>query len=415
MTRPRLLTALVVLAIALVAGWIAMNTEWGEVTIPSPLRGDAARNPFYAAQRLVETLGATSERRQSLGVTSTASTLVLSSWSWDINTERRVELERWVEGGGRLVVDSTLISGSDAFENWSGIERVLLDFDDDELEDFETFEDSEEVDESQEEDVLGDEDYFEACEELLEIRYEDDGTETDLGYYEACNFDQFSWLVTTRRLRWAMSGADGLQAARVAVGSGDVTVVNGAPFHFRELFEGDHGELLVAATALTSGDHVVFMSEEDYASLPTLVWRHGAPAVAVLLLALALALWRGAMRFGPLVAPPDSARRSLGEQILGTGKFAVRLGGGAALHAATARALHEAAARRVAGYERMSLAERVAAITRLAGVDAGKLTAALRSTGGMPAPELKHAVALLEAARRQLISGSQWSTHAKRI
>jgi len=414
MSRPRPLTVLFVLAIGLIALWVAMNTEWGEVTVPSPLRGDAARNPFYAAQRLVETLGATSERRQSLGDTNTTSTLVLSSWSWDINTERRMELERWVEGGGRLVVDSTLISGSDAFESWSGIERVLLDFDDSELEDFETFEGSEEVDESQEEDVLGDEDYFEPCEELLEIRYEDDGTETDLGYYEACNFDQVSWLVTTQRLRWAMSGVDGLQAARVRVGNGEVTVVNGAPFHFRELFEGDHGELLVAATALASGDHVVFMSEEDYASLPVLVWRHGAPVVAVLLLALALALWRGAMRFGPLVAPIDSARRSLGEQILGTGKFAVRLGGGAALHAATARALHEAASRRVAGYERMALAERAAAIARLAGVDAAKLAAALR-TGGMPAAELKHAVASLEAARRQLISGSQWSTHAKRI
>jgi len=415
MSRPRALTVLFVLAIALIAVWVAMNTEWGEVTIPSPLRGDAARNPFYAAQRLVETLGATSERRQSLGDTSTASTLVLSSWSWDVDTERRVELERWVEAGGRLVVDSTLISGSDAFETWSGIERVLLDFDDEELEDFETFEDSEDVDESQEEDLLGDEDLFDPCEDLLEIRYEDDGTETNLGYYEACDFDQTSWLVTARRLRWAMSGFEGLQAARVPVGGGDVTVVNGAPFHFRELFEGDHGELLVAATALASGDHVVFMSEEDYASLPALVWRHGAPVVAVLLLALALALWRGAMRFGPLVPPIDSARRSLGEQILGTGKFVVRLGGGASLHAATARALHEAASRRVAGYERMSLAERVAAIARLAGVDAGKLAAALSRTGGMPAADLRNAVAMLEAARRQLISGSQWSTHAKRI
>jgi hypothetical protein len=212
-----------------------------------------------------------------------------------------------------------------------------------------------------------------------------------------------------------MSGFNGLQVARVPVGDGEVTVVNGAPFHFRELFEGDHGELLVAATGLASGDHVVFMSEQDYPSLPALVWRHGAPVVAVLLLALALALWRGAMRFGPLVAPIDSARRSLGEQILGTGNFAVRQSGGAALHAATARALHEAASRRVAGYERMSLAERVAAIARLAGVDAGKLTAAFGRTAGMPAADLKNAVASLEAARRQLISGSQWATHAKRI
>jgi hypothetical protein len=157
------------------------------------------------------------------------------------------------------------------------------------------------------------------------------------------------------------------------------------------------------------------MSEDDYGSLPELVWRYGAPVVAVLMLALALALWRGAMRFGPLVAPIETARRSLSEQILGTGRFAVRLGGGAALHAAAARALQEAAARRVAGYERLTAAQRVAAIAGLARIDAAELAPAMNRVGDMRAQELKQAVALLESARRQLISGNQWSTHGKRI
>ena len=49
--------------------------------------------------------------------------MVLSTWGWDIDHARRAELERWVEAGGRLVVDAALISGSDAFEQWSGIAR----------------------------------------------------------------------------------------------------------------------------------------------------------------------------------------------------------------------------------------------------------------------------------------------------
>ena len=98
------------------------------------------------------------------------------------------------------------------------------------------------------------------------------------------------------------------------------------------------------------------MSEADVSSLPELVWRYGAPVVAVLLLWIALVLWRGAMRFGPLVAPGERVRRSLAEQIRGTGRFAVRVGGGAALVAAAQRALHEAAARRIAGYERLPAA-----------------------------------------------------------
>src|SRR5262245_8014906 len=123
MRRPNALTVVVALVVALFVLWIVRNTEWGEVEVPAPLRGDAATNPFYGAQRLVEELGATSERRESLGATSSTAIVVLSTWGWDINAARRVELERWVEAGGRLVVDAALITGSDAFETWSGIAR----------------------------------------------------------------------------------------------------------------------------------------------------------------------------------------------------------------------------------------------------------------------------------------------------
>jgi hypothetical protein len=160
---------------------------------------------------------------------------------------------------------------------------------------------------------------------------------------------------------------------------------------------------------------VVFMTEAAVSSLPALVWRHGAPVVVMLMAFIALALWRGAVRFGPLVAPAERARRSLAEQILGTGRFAVRVGGGAALVAAELRALHEAAARRIVGYERMPAAEQTAAVARLASVDAAALAAAMSATAEQRSPELRSRLALLESARRQLILKSQWSKHAKRI
>src|SRR5262245_62535481 len=106
MKRPSALSVVLVVFVLLVAGWIVSNTEWGEVEIPTPLRGDAASNPFYAAQKLVETLGATSERRESLGDTPSDAVVVLSTWSWDIDDDRREEFGRWVEDGGRLVVEA---------------------------------------------------------------------------------------------------------------------------------------------------------------------------------------------------------------------------------------------------------------------------------------------------------------------
>ncbi len=395
MKKPTVLTVALVLFVLLVALWIMANTEWGEVDVPTPLRGEAATNPFYAAERLVETLGGTSERREALGDTASDAVVVLSTWGWDIDQARRVELERWVEAGGRLVVDAALISGSDAFEEWSGIRREREEADPDE-------------------DVFQAPEIIEPCQSMAEIG---DGLATDevVDYYSACNFDYSSWLETDKELLWALDHDGFLMAARVAVGQGTVAVVNGAPFVFRELLEGDHGELLAAATAFRAGDHVVFMTEAQVASLPELVWRHGAPVVGVLFLWIALALWRGATRFGPLVAPSERARRSLAEQILGTGRFAVRLGAGAALVAAARRALHEAASRRIVGYERLAGAAQAEAVAALAGVDARELAAALDVDQHSRPLELRVKLALLESARRQLVSRSHWSKHGKRI
>jgi len=395
MKRPSTLQVVLVVFVLLIAAYVVVNTEWGEIEIPTPLRGEAATNPFYAAQKLVETLGATSERRESLDDTPSDAVVVLSTWGWDIDRARRERFERWVEAGGRLVVDGALISGSDAFEMWSGISRQRR----------------EQVNPLDEESFQPQQ-IFDPCRDVTELPAESASTVPD---YEVCNFDRGSWLETDKRLLWALDDDGTPVAARVSVGQGTVTVLNGVPFVFRELFDGQHGEVLAAATGLRGGDHVVFMSEADVPSLPALVWRYGAPVVIVLLLWIALALWRGAMRFGPLVAASDHARRSLAEQVLGTGRFAVRVGGGAALVSAARRALHEAAARRIVGYERLAVAAQAQAVAGLAHVDGAALAAALDSEQAARPLELRAKLALLEAARRELVSRSQWSKHGKRI
>ena len=97
---------------------------------------------------------------------------------------------------------------------------------------------------------------------------------------------------------------------------------------------------------LRRGDSIVFLTEEDHASMLRLLWRFGAPALLLLAGFVALALWRAGARFGPPIAATETARRSLAEQIRGTGQFALRFGGGEALHAAALRALRDAAMQR---------------------------------------------------------------------
>jgi hypothetical protein len=160
---------------------------------------------------------------------------------------------------------------------------------------------------------------------------------------------------------WSLRDGPAIQAMRVEVGRGSVTVINATPFRERSLFDGDHGWLFAAATGLRRGDAVIFLSEDAYPSLLTLLWRHAAPVVILTLTLIALVMWRDGVRFGPLAAVPEAARRSLVEQIRATGQFILRHGGGGPLHAAAVRALDEAAARRVSIYASLSPDERAAA------------------------------------------------------
>ena len=135
------------------------------------------------------------------------------------------------------------------------------------------------------------------------------------------------------------------------------------------------------------GDDVHFISEDDHPSLLALLWQYGAPVVMLSLTLVALVLWRGGVRFGPLAAAPDAARRSLAEQIRGTGQFALRHGGGNSLHAASVRALDEAA--QTPDSELRAVcppSERAAALARLTGLDRDALAAAVQHVRRAPIP-----------------------------
>jgi hypothetical protein len=196
---------------------------------------------------------------------------------------------------------------------------------------------------------------------------------------------------------------------RVTVGRGTVTAINASPFQYRDFLEGHHPWVFAAATQVRRGDEVHFLTENDHPSLLALLWQYGAPVVILTLAIVGLALWRGGLRFGPLVAAQQTARRSLAEQIRGTGQFALRNGGGEALHAAAVRALEEAARRRIPRYARLSDEERSTALAGLTGIAAESLSAAMYHPRLQRAHDLRSAIALIEAARRQTLHEN---THA---
>ena len=386
MTRRAMLVLLVIAVCAAVGYWVATRTEWVDIEVPMPARGEARTNQTYAAQRFVEALGARATRDLELPAPPPTSVIVLSAWTWDLSPARRGSLERWVESGGRLVLDSSVRTNAE-FRKWSGIGYDYRESDDDRTK------------------------RDQPC-----SRYDEEPAVRDGAAANErpllCDFDDEFFLTTSRPAEWTLRDAKtGVQVARVRVGRGSVTSVNGDPFRARRLFDGDHGWLLVKAAALQPGDEVHFLSEGDYPSLLALTWQRGAPVVILAAVVVAFLLWRGGIRFGPLAAPAPTARRSLAEQIRGTGRFALHHGGSEALHAASARAFDEAARRRVAGYAQLPARARTDAVARLTGVEAGALAAAVLSVRAHHPHELRRTIALLETARRRLLVNEARSPH----
>lgn len=360
---------LLALGVGLVV-WIARKTYWEDVQVPTPLHGEALLNPYYAAQHFAESLGARTERRRLLGdLPAPQDVLVLGTWHWDVVDTRRERLERWVESGGRLVVDRSLIGSVGAFSRWSGIDRLESD----------EYEDA-----SQDSSDAGD------CRPLQP------------GGFELCDYDDGSKLVALRPAAWSLRDEHGPQVLRIAVGRGSVTVINAEPFFFRSFLKGDHARLFVAATQLARGDRVHFLTERSHPNLLALLWMYGAPALCLGLAWVLLALWRNGVRLGPPIPPPETTRRSLGEQIRGTGRFVLRFGSGAALKRAEVRALEEAAARRIPGYSALPEGERAREVARLTHIEPSTLLAAIGLPGGSKPAQLRNAVELLETARRRI-------------
>jgi len=391
--RPLVLWTLIGVPVLALAVWIANNTTWADVAVPMPLKGDARINPFYAAQRFAETLGARTSWDRTLQVPASNAVIVLSAWHWNLSASRREAIERWVESGGRLVVDDSVL-GDDEFSTWSGIavdDRATAEKDEVGLRpasgrDLE-------------------------CRDF-EMRSDEHAVNAPASArYRLCIFNRDQILTTKKIALWTLGDAAGAQAVRVTVGRGYVTAINAEPFTWTRLFFGDHDWLFVTATELRRGDVIHFLSEADHPSLLALTWQHGAPVVICAAAIVALGLWRGGVRFGPLAPVVDGARRSLAEQIRGTGHFAARYDSGDTLHAACVRALDEAAEKRLPGYRRLAGRERAEALARLTGFDRDALTTAIYHPRLRRDHELASAIALLEAARRRAQPSSMGLLH----
>ena len=414
-----ILRALAALVIAAIAGWIVHNTKWVEVDVDEPLRGAAATDPYYSLRQVLAASGSTLEIRTSLEpLPPVGATLVLNSSLWTVFPERDGRLKAWVEAGGDLVVDGWRTRAGETLK-WIPLSfaeppktRASAASAADDDEDDGTRAPSARTRERQPAPPgngqrpgagVG----WRDCQSVDET-----GATTQPAFepgrlYRAC---MPSGTLRPRRVTptWMLAGPRGTMAMRVPVGRGTVTAT--ATWHAiddnRGLLQADNALVTSAILRAGPGRAVWVVNDESREPLPLWLW-HQAPTPLLLgVAAMLLALWRLMVRFGPRQALPPRARRSMGEQVHGTGQFIAGTDP-QALHAATRQAFDDAARVRMENYAQLTDSDRIHALAALlapaAVLDKEALMAALRPGPKSTPAQWLAAISLIEQARRSLL------------
>jgi len=408
LTSPQWRGLLIAAGLAVLFFWIVSKTEWVEDDVPRELIGEAATNDRYVLKRVLQGIGARTVDRDDLSqLPPPGTSLLLETWVWDILPDRNKALRAWVEQGGHLVIETSLLgSRSNDGARWIPIEVVKPK---PAKPPPEARAAKQPAGPSQSLKVLDAAD--KTCRKVAEPdgiapAYPDQGATAGLSL---CTFGG-ELLSTRERPLWALASEDGTELLRVGLGAGSVTVVRGLSwlgseyslFSNSRILKADNALIAVAALQARAGAEVWLVSGRGGQPLLGWLWGRARIAVELTLCALVLWLWRVSARFGPLEAPPSLARRSMSEQISGTAGFLWHRSP-EALHAAQVRALDEAAALRLRQYARLDRIDRAAAIAAATGASASVLAKALNPAAVRSAHALPRVLISLETARRRLL------------
>ena len=387
MTRDRITYLVIAVVLAIVGIWVARNTYWDDTLVPVPPQGEAATNAYYSVQHLATALGIRSSFIISLNAAPpNKGALLIDGFQGDMTHTHVDDLAPWVESGGRLIITDDVVRADPKFQAWSGI-ALGARFDS--------------ADKSKPNTQRRDPE-----DDCVPMHVAVDGKTT--GTLTLCLPPREFGLVSKHQPAWSLANGAGLQALRVNIGRGSVTVIpRYALIGNKSLIRHDHAEIFMAASHLLRGDMLYIVNVARAETLLALVWRLAAPAVVFFGVAILCIVLRQLPRFGPALPPPAMVRRSLAEQIRANAAFAWRTRKLTALRAAVRRALDETAKKRIASYGSLDVRKRVNAIAAWSGTDPKALNSAMTEDAVAAQHVQRAAITLLEQTRRILIARNQ--------
>ena len=301
------------LAAALIASgavWFWTNFERVPERVWVGFQGEARRNPWLAAERLLARMGLTV--RHVIDVAELAElpvngTLILPEPRDAILPAERARLLAWIERGGHLIVEDENVRRPDPVLEALGVRRAAV--------------------------------AEPGAPSLIEVHLAHAPRPMRVEMHSIQTLDAPDASVR-------VSGKLATHLLHFSRGAGRVTVLNDLEFmRNTSIGSQDHAEFLWQLIRFQpDGGAVFFFANPGRPSLWHWLADNAWAVLASGALAVALWLWHVVPRFGPLAPDPDSARRRLLDHLRASGRFQWSAGSGVALE----EAAREAALRRVA-------------------------------------------------------------------
>ena len=370
---------------------VAFHTHWETMTVPTPMKGEALRNPYYALERFAASLGLHTQEISTVSGLAPDAVLVLDE-TGDALTRPPVDsLENWVEAGGRLVIGVDLLDSYRPLETWSGVKPAKRSH-------LPPVSLKAATSPAAAHAVASGSDA--AC-PLLTVSV--DGSPTGQSF-RVCGAGPVLSFDGDHAPAWSLTDDRGMHVVRTGMGLGEITVLAPDWILTNEMLKrADHAEMLVTAVGLRHDDTLLIFHPTRAEPLLALLWRLVAPAILFLLCGLLALIWRHGPRFGPPLPAPVPVRRSLAEQIRANARFAWRTQRLQALHSSARRSLDETAARHIAGYAALDDSRRADTLAACTGLNAAAISAARSTESSGRVNDARAAITLLEVCRRILL------------
>jgi len=305
------LTAAILAALVLGgAWWFFTNFERVPTKEWVGYQGEARRNAFLAAERLLARMGVSVRHVKTPGglrELPPSGTLILPDRRDSIAPDERRRLLAWVEAGGHLIVEDEDHRRPDPILDALAVKRKPT--------------------------------QNPGSEAFLEIRLPHAPAPMKVRMHALQSLE-------APQARFSVQGKAATHLVHFARGRGQVTVLNDLAFMRNGVVgTNDHAEFLWQLVRFQPDTAAVFVFDNPQKlSLAGWLADHAWPALAAAAGVLALWLWHIAPRFGPLAPDPEPVRRRLLDHLRASGRFQWSTGGAATL----AESAREAALRRVA-------------------------------------------------------------------